>query len=172
MRLFISVPPLSSAVLSTDAAPPPCQPHQDHSQLYKHSTDKDGQLFTDEAKVSYWQQPHCACRREEGGGRGGRGLTKRAPNAQPLLVWTPTGLSAGTHLSTALNSDTNLGLYYKSELSNGAECKRNNDSSSLRSHLPPPRTPLCFPLFSSLLSTLSLSCFSSSVFIVTTAVGR
>lgn len=28
-----------------------CQLHQDHGQLHKHFTDKDGQLFTDKAKV-------------------------------------------------------------------------------------------------------------------------
>lgn len=35
-------------------------------------------------------------------------MTKRALNVRPLLVWTPTGLSAGTHLSNALNAAPTL----------------------------------------------------------------
>lgn len=48
-----------------------CQLHQDFSQLHKHFTDKDGQLFTDEAKVllaaaTVWAEVcvfPCACQR-------------------------------------------------------------------------------------------------------------
>ena len=42
--------PLSSVVLSTEPAPA-ASVRQDYGQLHKHFTDKDGQLFTDEAKV-------------------------------------------------------------------------------------------------------------------------
>lgn len=37
-------------VLSTEPAPA-ASVRQDYGQLHKHFTDKDGQLFTDEAKV-------------------------------------------------------------------------------------------------------------------------
>lgn len=107
----------------------PCQPRQERGQLHKHFTDKDGQLFTDEAKVllaadTMWvwmwrvalheiereRERLCVCdrifvrKREER-----RGMMKRGPNVQPLLLWTPAGLSAGTHLSDALNATPTLG---------------------------------------------------------------
>lgn len=47
----------------------------------------------------------CVCERERGVRER---MTKRAPNVQPLLVWTPAGLSAGTHLSNALSAGPTL----------------------------------------------------------------
>lgn len=75
---------------------------------------------------SYWQQPRrgrgcvCVCwesvslweserEKERGGGWWGeRGWQREPLNVRPLLVWTPTGLSAGTHLSNALNAAPTL----------------------------------------------------------------
>lgn len=75
---------------------------------------------------SYWQQPQrgrgcvCVCwesvslweserEKERGGGWWGeRGWQREPLNVRPLLVWTPTGLSAGTHLSNALNAAPTL----------------------------------------------------------------
>lgn len=74
---------------------------------------------------SYWQQPRrgrvCVCvlrkcefvrkwerEREKRRVVGRERMTKRALNVRPLLVWTPTGLSAGTHLSNALNAAPTL----------------------------------------------------------------
>lgn len=73
-----------------------CQLHQDHGQLHKHFPDKDGQLFTDKAKVllaaaTIWARM-CVCARvcvlekERGREWEREGITKRAPNVQPLLV--------------------------------------------------------------------------------------
>lgn len=69
--------PLSSVVLSTAPAPS-ASFHQDYGQLHKHFTDKDGQLFTDKAKVllaaaTAWAWmcvlcSACVCVRERGGG--------------------------------------------------------------------------------------------------------
>lgn len=101
-----------------------CKLHQDYGHLHKHFTDKDGQLFTDEAKVLLAAATKCVysctsgcvwCVCEKERERGKERMTKTAPNVRPLSVWTPTGLSAGTHLSNALNADSNLGLYCKSE---------------------------------------------------------
>lgn len=112
-------------VLSTEPAPA-ASVRQDYGQLHKHFTDKDGQLFTDEAKVllaaaTAWARM-CVCvekvwvcekvrerERERGGGWWGeRGWQREPLNVRPLLVWTPTGLSAGTHLSNALNAAPTL----------------------------------------------------------------
>lgn len=103
--------PLSSVVLSTAPAPS-ASFHQDYGQLHKHFTDKDGQLFTDKAKVllaaaTAWAWVcvfSSACVRE----RAGAGMTKRALNVWPLLVLTPAGLSARTHLSNALSAAPTL----------------------------------------------------------------
>lgn len=75
---------------------------------------------------SYWQQPQrgrgCVCvlrkcefvrkwerEKERGGGWWGeRGWQREPLNVRQLLVWTPTGLSAGTHLSNALNAAPTL----------------------------------------------------------------
>lgn len=111
-------------VLSTEPAPA-ASVRQDYGQLHKHFTDKDGQLFTDEAKVllaaaTAWARM-CVCvekvwvcekvrerERERRRVVGRERMTKRALNVRPLLVWTPTGLSAGTHLSNALNAAPTL----------------------------------------------------------------
>lgn len=103
------------APLSSTEPAPSASFHQDYSQLHKHFTDKDGQLFTDRGK-SYWQLPECGrgyflvlekvC-------EGGERMTKRACNIWPLLVWTPGGLFARTHLSNALSAAPTL--YYLSE---------------------------------------------------------
>lgn len=112
-------------VLSTEPAPA-ASVRQDYGQLHKHFTDKDGQLFTDEAKVllaaaTAWARM-CVCvlrkcefvrkwerEKERGGGWWGeRGWQREPLNVRPLLVWTPTGLSAGTHLSNALNAAPTL----------------------------------------------------------------
>lgn len=168
----------------------PCQPRQERGQLHKHFTDKDGQLFTDEAKVllaadTMWvwmwrvalheiereRERLCVCdrvfvrKREER-----RGMMKRGPNVQPLLLWTPAGLSAGTHLSDALNATPTLGCATRTHAAKyRMEGIRKSLFLSLSSqpltplspftlHLPPPAPLLCHssPAFYSLCSLSSV----------------
>lgn len=72
---------------------------------------------------SYWQRPQrgreCACcsacvRQGKKKAESRQRMTKRVSNVQPFLDWTPTGLSAGTHLSNVLNADSSLGLRWMS----------------------------------------------------------
>jgi len=100
-----------------------CQLPQHYGQRHKHFTDKDGQLFTDEAKVLLAAAVVCVCvcvcRRKCVRGRQ-RGWGKERGWQRERLMYghfwfAHLQVSTGTHLSNALNADSNLGLSYMSE---------------------------------------------------------